>query len=71
MNPEFYNTYVDKCLNEAVELTKVKIMMSAQIAYYEKQIAALKGENEQLQKDLDKALNKASSKKKTEADSDF
>ena len=70
MGPEFYNLYVDKCLNEALELTKLKIMLNTQVSFYEKQIAAQKEEIERLQKDLDKALNKASSKKKSETETE-
>ena len=71
MGPEFYNIYVDKCLSEAMELTKVKIMLSAQTAFYEKELAAKKAEIEGLQKELEKALNKAGTKKKSETEGDF
>lgn len=70
MGPEFYNLYVEKCLNEALELTKLKLMLNTQVTYYERQIAAQKEEIEKLQKDLDKALNKASSKKKSETETE-
>jgi hypothetical protein len=68
MGPEFYNLYVEKCLNEALELTKLKLMLNTQVTFYEKQIAAQKEEIDRLNKELDKALNKASSKKKSETE---
>jgi len=70
MGPEFYNLYLEKCLNEVMELTKLKLMLNTQVSFYEKQIAAQKEEIERLQKELDKVLNKASSKKKSEAETE-
>lgn len=70
MGPEFYNLYLEKCLNEALELTKLKLMLNTQVAYYEKQMAAQKEEIDRLNKELDKALNKVSSKKKSETETE-
>ena len=68
MGPEFFNIYVDKLLNGISELTKSNLMMSAQISYYEKQIASLNSKVEELQKALDKASSKT---KKTVDVTDF
>ena len=68
MGPEIYNLYVEKLIQEVTELTKTKILLSAQLSYYEKINAELVAKVE----DLEKALNKANTKsqKKTES-SDF
>jgi chaperonin cofactor prefoldin len=68
MGPEFFNIYVDKLLGGISELTKNNLMMSAQISYYEKQIASLNSKVEELQKALDKASSKT---KKTVDVTDF
>ena len=68
MGPEFFNIYVDKLLSGVSELTKNNLMMSAQISYYEKQIASLNSKVEELQKALDKASSKT---KKTVDVTDF
>jgi len=68
MGPEFFNIYVDKLLNGVSELTKNNLMLSAQISYYEKQIASLNSKVEELQKSLDKASSKT---KKTVDVTDF
>lgn len=68
MGPELYNLYVEKLIQEVTELVKTKILLSAQLSYYEKINAELSDKANE----LEKALNKASSKtqKKTET-SDF
>jgi len=58
MGPEFFNIYVDKLLNGVSELTKNNLMLSAQITFYEKQIASLNSKVEELQKALDKVNSK-------------
>lgn len=68
MGPEFFNIYVEKLLNGVTELTKNNLMLSAQIAFYEKQIASLNSKVEEQQKALDKASSKA---KKTVDVTDF
>ena len=68
MGPEFFNIYVDKLLNGVSELTKNNLMLSAQITFYEKQIASLNSKVEELQKALDKASSKT---KKTVDVTDF
>lgn len=70
MGPEFYNLYLEKVLNEVIELTKLKLMLNTQVSFYEKQMTAQKEEIEKLQKELDKALNKAAPKKKSEAETE-
>lgn len=70
MGPEFYNLYLEKVLNEVIELTKLKLMLNTQVSFYEKQMAAQKEEIERLQKELDKALNKAAPKKKAETETE-
>jgi hypothetical protein len=69
MSPEFFNMYVEKLVQETTELTKVKILLSTQVSYYEKINAELTTKVE----DLEKALNKATTKsqKKNESNSDF
>lgn len=68
MGPEFFNIYVDKLINGVSELTKNNLMLSAQITFYEKQIASLNSKVEELQKALDKASSKT---KKTVDVTDF
>jgi len=69
MGPEFYNMYVEKLIQEVTELIKTKILLSAQLAYYEKINSELTTKNE----DLERALNKATAKsqKKNDSNSDF
>jgi chaperonin cofactor prefoldin len=67
MNPELFNLYVEKLLNTVSELTKSTILQSAQITFYERQIAGLNSKVEELQK----ALDKASSKTKKNESTDF
>ena len=66
MGPEIYNLYVEKLINAVSELTKSNILQSAQIAFYEKQIANLNTKIEEQQKALDKAASKS---KKNESES--
>jgi prolyl-tRNA synthetase len=66
MGPELFNLYVEKLLNAVSELTKSNILQSAQIAFYEKQIASLNSKVEEQQKALDKASSKT---KKNELES--
>jgi hypothetical protein len=61
---EIFNLYVEKMVQEVTELTKTRILQSAQLTYYERQISNLNNEVETLQKNLDKALDKAASKQK-------
>jgi chaperonin cofactor prefoldin len=58
MGPEFFNLYVEKLVSFVSELTKTNILQSAQISYYEQQIASLNSKIEELQKALDKANSK-------------
>ena len=68
MGPEFFNIYVEKLILEITELTKTKVLMAAQLSYYEKINSDLAAKVEE----LEKALNKANSKsKKNESTSDF
>lgn len=68
MGPELYNAYVEKLIQEATELMKTKVLLSAQLSVYEK----LNNELNTKVNDLEKALNKAATKsKKTESGSDF
>jgi hypothetical protein len=38
---DFANQYIERVLNEVVELTKIRLMSETRIAYLEKQVAAL------------------------------
>jgi hypothetical protein len=65
MEAELYNLYVEKLLNEVVELTKTKLILSAQLEFQQKNNGKL---NERIS-ELETALDKAKSKtKKTEGD---
>jgi len=57
---ELINIYIDKLIKHVSELTKTNILMSAQITFYESNIAA---SNEKINS-LEKALDKANSKPK-------
>lgn len=70
-NAEFFNLYVEKLTNTVAELTKTSILQSAQLTFYERQISSLNTQVEDLQKQLDKALDKATSKQKKASDSEF
>jgi chaperonin cofactor prefoldin len=63
-NAEFFNLYVEKLTNMVAELTKTNILQSAQLTFYERQIASLNTKVDELQKNLDKALDKAATKQK-------
>lgn len=67
-NAEFFNLYVEKLTNMVAELTKTNILQSAQLTYYERQIASLNTKVDELQKSLEKALDKASIKQKKSSD---
>lgn len=55
MGPEIFNIYIEKLTNNISELTKSNILLSAQITYYEQQIAQLNNKIEELQQQsLDK-----------------
>jgi hypothetical protein len=65
MEAELYNLYVEKLLSEVVELTKTKLILSAQLEFQQKNNGKL---NERIS-ELETALDKAKSKtKKTEGD---
>jgi hypothetical protein len=65
MEAELYNLYVEKLLNEVVELTKTKLILSAQLEFQQKNNGKL---NERIS-ELETALDKAKSKtKKTDGD---
>jgi prefoldin subunit 5 len=65
MEAELYNLYVEKLLNEVVELTKTKLILSAQLEFQQKNNNKL---NERIS-ELETALDKVKSKtKKTEGD---
>ena len=66
MEAELYNLYVEKLLNEVVELTKTKLILSAQLEFQQKNNGKL---NEKIS-ELETALDKAKSKTK-KTDSDF
>jgi chaperonin cofactor prefoldin len=70
-NADFFNLYVEKLTNMVAELTKTNILQSAQLTFYERQIASLNTQVEELQKNLDKALDKAASKQKKSSDAEF
>jgi len=70
-NADFFNLYVEKLTNTVAELTKTSILQSAQLTFYERQISSLNTQVEDLQKQLDKALDKATSKQKKASDSEF
>lgn len=75
MNNEIFNIYVEKILNEVTELSKSKLLIAAQLTYYEKINAALAEQNKRqetiiatLQEELtelkEAALDKASNVKR-------
>lgn len=66
MGPELYNLYVEKLILEATELMKTKVLLSAQVTLYERINTELNSKVEE----LEKALNKATSKTKKD-NSDF
>jgi len=61
---EIFNLYVEKLTNSVTELTKVNLLQSAQIAYYEKVNALLNSKVKELQESLEASLNKVDSKSK-------
>jgi predicted house-cleaning noncanonical NTP pyrophosphatase (MazG superfamily) len=62
MDVEFVNAYIEKLLNEVMELTKTKMLLETQLVIASKTVTSLKSENEKLQN----SLNKKSSKTKEE-----
>lgn len=70
-NAEFFNLYVEKLTNMVAELTKTNILQSAQLTFYERQIASLNTKVDELQKSLDKALDKAATKQKKTSETEF
>jgi hypothetical protein len=68
MSAEVFNIYVEKLVNSVTELTKANILQSAQLTYYERINTSLTAKVEELEKSLEKALNKAETKLKKTAD---
>jgi len=68
MSAEVFNIYVEKLVNSVTELTKANILQSAQLTYYERINTSLTAKVEELEKSLEKALNKAETKLKKSAD---
>ena len=68
MSAEVFNIYVEKLVSSVTELTKATILQSAQITYYERINTSLTAKVEELEKSLEKALNKAETKLKKSAD---
>jgi uncharacterized protein YecT (DUF1311 family) len=64
MNPEFINEYIEVLNSEVNELSRQKVLQKTQIAWLEKTNANLSKQVQQLQVDLEKALNKAPKSKK-------
>ena len=65
MEAELYNLYVEKLLNEVVELTKTKLILSAQLEFQQKNNGKLNEKISELETALDKAKSKT---KKTDGD---
>jgi len=68
MSAEVFNIYVEKLVSSVTELTKANILQSAQLTYYERINTSLAAKVEELEKSLEKALNKAETKLKKTAD---
>lgn len=68
MSAEVFNIYVEKLVSSVTELTKANILQSAQLTYYERINTSLTAKIEELEKSLEKALNKAETKLKKTAD---
>lgn len=68
-NPEIFNIYIEKLVQNVTELTKTNILMSAQITFYERQITALTEKINSLEEALDKASSKAA--KRAEKENSF
>jgi len=58
MDAEFINVYIEKLVNELVELTKTRLLLETQLVIASKTVTSLTSENEKLQA----AINKKSSK---------
>jgi hypothetical protein len=67
---EIFNLYVEKLTNSVTELTKVNLLQSAQIAYYERTNVMLNNKVKELQENLEASLNKVDSKSK-KSDNEF
>jgi hypothetical protein len=68
MSAEVFNIYVEKLVSSVTDLTKANILQSAQLTYYERINTSLTAKVEELEKSLEKALNKAETKLKKTAD---
>lgn len=62
MDAEFVNVYIENLNNEVTDLIKQKIILKTQLSFQEKLAASLAARVEE----LEKALDKANSKKKKE-----
>lgn len=58
MDAEFINVYIEKLVNELVELTKTRLLLETQLVIASRTVTNLTSENEKLQA----AINKKSSK---------
>jgi len=67
---EIFNLYVEKLTNSVSELTKVNLLQSAQITYYERTNVMLNNKVKELQENLEESLNKVDSKSK-KSDNEF
>tara|TARA_R110000868_G_scaffold407318_1_gene688649 strand:- start:479 stop:691 length:213 start_codon:yes stop_codon:yes gene_type:complete len=65
-NSELINIYIDKLVKHISELTKTNILMSAQITFYETNIAASNDKINSLEKALDKANSRPKKNDKIE-----
>jgi hypothetical protein len=63
MDAEFINVYIEKLVNELVELTKTRLLLETQLVIASRTVTSLTSENEKLQA----SLNKKSSKIKEES----
>ena len=62
MNPEILNLYIEKLINYITELTKTNLLMSAQMAWLEKNNAFLNDKIAMLEQDLNKLTSKSKKK---------
>ena len=67
---EIFNLYVEKLTNSVSELTRVNLLQSAQITYYERTNTSLNSKVKELQESLDNSLNKVDSKS-NKSDNEF
>lgn len=61
MNPEILNLYIERLLQEIIELTKNKLLIETQLRYTEKMNADLVLKNKELEVQIEK-LNKKKQK---------